>query len=188
MFGVVGTRITQGRHLAKRFFASLSSDRPSTADDQWIRANLTSGEEELWGRMDPADQRHSVQVARDVERALPGADRAVIAAAALHDVGKLVCGYGTFARVFATLFWGAIPAPFRSRFAFGWADRQGPGRMGVFRRLGEYRIHPELGRDLLVAAGSDPFTANWAAEHHTPTDRWTVDPQLGHVLKECDDD
>lgn len=188
MLGVVRTRIHQSRHLAKRFFASLSDQRPSTSDDQWVRSLLLPEEEELWARMSPPDQRHSVQVARDVSTSLPAADRAVLAAAVLHDVGKLVCGYGTFGRVFATLFWGAVPAQLRSRFAFGWASGDGLGRFGVLRRLGEYRIHPELGRDLLKAAGSEEFTAAWAAEHHAPVDKWSVDRDVGHVLKECDDD
>ncbi len=64
----------------------------------------------------------------------------------------------------------------------------GLGRLEVFKKLGQYRIHPELGRDLLGAAGSDDFTAAWAGEHHAPVEKWTVDPALGHVLKECDDD
>jgi hypothetical protein len=188
MLGVIETRARQARHLAKRFFASLSDERPSVAEDQWVRSWLLPEEEQLWAQMTPADQRHAVQVAQEVANSLPHAERPVLAAAVLHDVGKLVSGYRTYARVFATLFWGAIPGPYRSRFAFGWSSGDGLGRFGVFRRLGEYRIHPELGRDLLKAAGSDDFTAAWAAQHHAPIDKWTVDPSLGHLLKECDDD
>ncbi|NNE96952.1 MAG: hypothetical protein HKN24_13080 [Acidimicrobiales bacterium] len=153
-----------------------------------MRDVLLPGEQRLWDQLSAPDQRHGVQVARDVVEALPAASRPVLAAAVLHDVGKLVCGYGTFGRVGATLFWGAVPGAFRGRLAFGWARREGLGRFGAVRRLGEYRIHPELGRDLLAAAGSDDFTARWAGEHHTPIDRWTVDRELGLVLKECDDD
>ena len=40
MFGVVGTRVRQAHHLSKRFFASLSDQRPSVADDQWVRSLL----------------------------------------------------------------------------------------------------------------------------------------------------
>lgn len=188
MLGVLGTRARQARHLAKRFFASLSDDRPSVADDQWVRSVLLPEEEQFWARMSPADQRHSVQVAKDVANSLPDAARPVLAAAVLHDVGKLVCGYGTYARVFATLFWGVIPAPFRGRLAFGWSSGHGVGRFEVFQRLGQYRIHPELGQELLRTAGSDDFTATWAGQHHSPIEKWSVDPALGHVLKECDDD
>ncbi len=188
MLVVLRTRIVQARHLARRFFASLSDDRPTVEDDQWVRSHLLPEEEELWAQLSPADQRHSLQVARDVERRLPEVDRPVVAAAVLHDVGKLVCGYRTYARVFATMFWGVVPGPFRSRFAFGWASGRGLGKLEVFQKLGQYRIHPELGRDLLGAAGSADFTAAWAAEHHAPIENWTVDPALGLVLKECDDD
>ncbi len=188
MSNVVVIRAVQAKHLAKRFFASLSDDRPIPSDDQWVRSHLLPGEEDLWGQLSAPDQRHGLQVARDVDAVLPEADRPVMAAAVLHDVGKLVCGYGTYARVVATVFWGAIPAPLRPKFAFGWSDGKGPGRFAPARKLGQYRIHPELGRDLLREAGSDTFTADWAAQHHAPKEKWTVDPDLGRVLKECDDD
>ncbi|MFW2381531.1 MAG: hypothetical protein ACN4GZ_07215 [Acidimicrobiales bacterium] len=188
MFGVVGTRTRQAKHLARRFFASLSSERPSASEDRWVRDLLLPGEEKLWSQMSPADQRHAVQVAQDVDRSLPDAPRPVLAAATLHDVGKLVCGFGTFARVVATVFWGVVPARFRAQFAFLWSAGGGLGRFEIFRRLGQYRVHPELGRDLLTEAGSDDFTSAWAAEHHAPIENWSVDPALGHVLKECDDD
>ncbi len=138
--------------------------------------------------MSPADQRHSVGVARAVDAALPDADRPVIAAAILHDVGKVVCGYGTFARSAATVFWGVFPEQRRSALSHRWARGEGLGRVGLFQGLGQYRTHPELGRQLLHEAGADVFTATWAAEHHIPYCRWTVSPELGAVLKECDDD
>jgi hypothetical protein len=188
VIGVDKTRAIQARHLARRFFASLSDERPSPADDRWVRSFLSDGEQELWGRVSAPDQRHGLQVARDVAAALPAAQRPVMAAAALHDVGKLVCGFGTYSRVTATVFWGLTPAPLRPRFAFKWNEGSGVGRFSLARRLAQYRIHPELGRDLLIDAGSDPLTAAWAAEHHAPVEKWSVDPALGRVLKECDDD
>src|SRR4051812_747998 len=54
----------------------------------------------MWG----ADRRHAAGVARRVEAALgEAADRPVIAAALLHDVGKIASGLGTYGRVVATL-------------------------------------------------------------------------------------
>ncbi len=138
--------------------------------------------------MSAADQRHSLQVARKVLKERPDATRPVVAAAILHDVGKLLSGYGTFGRVAATVFWVLVPGSKKGRLAHRWAGGDGMGRRRLARRLGEYRVHPELGRDLLVQAGSDRFTSNWAAEHHTPSDRWTVGVEWGSVLKECDDD
>ena len=188
MLGVVRTRTSQLLHLVKRFFGSLSSDPPAPDDDRWIRTHLLPGESALWEQMSAPDQRHSLQVARTVTQERPDAPQPVVAAAILHDVGKLVCGYGTYGRVAATVFWVLVPGSIKGRMAHRWAGGHGMGRRRLARSLGEYRLHPELGRDLLVQAGSDPFTSNWAAEHHSPSDRWTDGVEWGAVLKECDDD
>ena len=47
---------------------------------------------------------------------------------------------------------------------------------------------PSVGADLLLRAGSDPFTVAWAGEHHRPTEQWTVDVAVGQALKVADDD
>ena len=120
--------------------------------------------------MPRSDRKHAAGVAREVDRRLGGADRAVVAAAALHDVGKIESGFGTFARVGATVAGKAIDR-----------DRAG-GRLGAYLR------HDRIGADLLEAAGSDPLTVAWAREHHLPPERWTVPVDVGHALAAADDD
>jgi hypothetical protein len=121
--------------------------------------------------MSGADRRHAAGVARRVVADLgPGATRAVVAAALLHDSGKAVSGLGTFARVGATLV-GVV------------AGRDRPGG-----RVGQYLRHPQLGAELLAEAGSDPLTAAWAAEHHMPSSRWTIPGQVATALAGADDD
>jgi len=91
-------------HLAKRFVRSLRPGGPSDAEETWVRGLLLDGEYRLWRRMSGADRRHAVGVARRVERALGiEATRAVLAAALLHDVGKIESGLSTYGRVIATL-------------------------------------------------------------------------------------
>ncbi len=172
-------------HLARRFFGSVRPGPPAAADEAWARRHLGPGELALWERMSNPDRRHAVGVARDVVAELGDevADRAVVAAALLHDVGKVVSGYRTPARVVATLVWAAVPADRRSSTALGWAGRGRP-----WRRMGEYRRHPELGEALLIDAGADPVTSSWAGDHHRSADRWRVAPAIGAVLKACDDD
>ena len=124
---------------------------------------LLPGEHDLWRRMSGADRRHAVGVARRVERALGHeATRPVLAAALLHDVGKIESGLGTYGRVVATLS-ARSPAP-------TWPPRGG-GSEGFARRVGLYLQHDRLGGDLLELAGSDPLTVAWAREHHRPDDR-----------------
>jgi hypothetical protein len=156
----------QLNHLARRFFGSLSPANPPLSDEAWAEASLLAGEVSLWRRMSGPDRRHAVGVARRVVGALGDAraTRPVIAAALLHDVGKIESGLGTFARVPATVL---------------------PVQTG---RIGRYRRHDQLGAALLLAAGSDPLTIAWAREHHMPAAKWTLAPHLANALKAADDD
>lgn len=148
----------------------------------WAEAHLLSSELALWRRMKPADRRHAVAVARRTERALGAeATRPVLAAALLHDVGKLDAGLGVYGRVVATLSGAAIG---RDPDVI----RQWTRTRGITRRVGLYLSHPRLGGDLLALAGSDPLTEAWAREHHLPPDRWTVPEHVGLALRDADDD
>lgn len=170
-------------HLAARFAGALSPAGPPPADEAWARAALLPGEAALWARMSGPDRRHAVGVARDAEVRLGGRQpREVVAAALLHDVGKVESGTGTWARVAITL--AAIAAGRERLAAWGAAGRPGSTR----HRVGAYLAHDRLGADLLRAAGSHPLTSAWAGEHHLPEARWHVDPAVGAALKAADGD
>ncbi|MCU1376362.1 MAG: hypothetical protein JWO68_3648 [Actinomycetia bacterium] len=158
-------------HLVRRFFGSLRPGGPAAVDEAWARSHLLAGEQELWARMSGADRRHAAGVARRVVADLGAtASRPVVAAALLHDSGKVASGLGTFARVGATLVGAAV-------------GRDRPGG-----RVGRYLRHPQLGAALLAEAGSDPLTVAWAAEHHLPPVGWTLPPELARALSAADDD
>ncbi|MDQ3679328.1 MAG: HD domain-containing protein [Actinomycetota bacterium] len=132
---------------------------------------LSEEELSLWRRMSAADRRHAVGVARRAGESLGDqeAGRPVLAAALLHDVGKVVPRLGTFGRVAATLV------------GMCGARRASP-------RIEQYLAHDRLGGDLLEQAGSHPLTVAWAREHHHPPERWSVPPATGRALKAADDD
>lgn len=131
---------------------------------------LSPAEQGLWRRMSGADCRHAVGVARRVQGRLgPGAEPAALAAALLHDVGKVESGLGVPGRVVATLAGIA-------------------GRRRLTPRITAYLDHSCIGAQLLADAGSDPLVVAWAAQHHLPPGRWTVPLELAHVLKDADDD
>lgn len=117
-------------HLARRFAGSLARAEPAAADVAWAQHHLTPREAALWGRMSVQDRRHSLLVARRFVERRPDATAAEVAAALLHDVGKIDAGLGTFARVVATVV--------------------GP-RTDRFRR---YHDHEAIGVELLREAGS----------------------------------
>jgi hypothetical protein len=137
--------------------------------------------------MSGPDQRHALGVARETSRLLGSAEvhRSVIAAALLHDVGKVESGVGTFARAGITSV--AIVVG-RSRVQRWADDRTEPRRLRYRTRVGAYLSHDRIGAALLERAGSEPFTSTWAREHHQPPVSWTIDPVLAHVLKAADDD
>jgi hypothetical protein len=167
-------------HLAKRFFGSLWPAGPSRQDEEWVQTILSDGELRLWQRMSKVDRRHAVGVARDVERELGDeATGPVLAAALLHDVGKVSSGLGTYGRVVATL---AGAAAGRS-MAEAWTEGK-----GFTRRVGLYVRHGAIGADMLAMAGSDPLTVTWAKEHHLPEEEWTLPPAIARALKAADGD
>lgn len=167
-------RLAHLRHLAGRFVGSLSPRPPKGVDERWARRHLLPGEDDIWVRLSNPDRRHAIAVARDVVGRLgPDATRPVIAAALLHDSGKLASGYGTFARVGATVVAGAV------------------GRERAMRgdgRLARYLRHDAIGADTLAAVGADDLTVAWTREHHLPPERWTVARPLADALKAADDD
>ncbi len=126
--------MTSVTHLARRFVTSLSRRLPPAADAEWALGVLLPAEAALWTHMTVQDRRHSILVARRFVEFAPDAERAEVAAALLHDVGKLASGLGTFRRVLATIV--------------------GP-RTAVFRT---YHDHERLGAEMLAAAGSRAVT------------------------------
>jgi hypothetical protein len=121
-------------HLARRFRGALSRKPPTAADDAWVDEHLEAGELALWASMTVADRRHSIDVARRLQATRPEASRDELAAALLHDVGKLASDLGTFGRVAATIV--------------------GPRTA----RLRTYHDHEAIGAAMAAEAGSSELT------------------------------
>jgi hypothetical protein len=166
-------------HLSKRFFGSIVPVGPRPTDVGWAEQYLQPGEAAIWRVMPRADRRHSIAVARRVEESLGvAATRPVLAAAMLHDVGKMSSGFGTAGRVGATVIVSIVGRP----TAASWS-----GRGGMRGRVGRYARHPELGAAMLREAGSDPLTATWAREHHLPDSECTLPAEIARALREADE-
>ena len=131
------------RHLSRRFFTSLSKRPPSTDDVAWVNEKLLANEFELWNRLKPHDQRHSIEVARRFAALHPTSTRDEVAAALLHDIGKVHSELGVMGRVVAT-----IVGPKGTKFR-------------------EYHNHEVIGLNLCRVAGSSTETLrllDWSAE------------------------
>jgi hypothetical protein len=149
-------------HLAGRFFGALRPGGVSSDDRRWVEGVLTPAEFGLWERQPGHDQRHTVEVARRVERALEGCPHAGetrwLACALLHDIGKMAAALGISGRVMATLLAQAAGGP----AGFGdWEERR-----GLRRRIALYLRHGEIGGDMIRMAGGRDEVAMWATVHH----------------------
>ncbi|MDQ1386441.1 MAG: hypothetical protein QOG65_3820 [Actinomycetota bacterium] len=145
--------MTRAGHLVGRFVGSLRPRRLDDADLDLVRSVLGPGERACWERLGRADRAESVATARALG---PDADRAWVAAALLHDVGKAETSFGPIRRAAAT----AIALVAGSRRVRSWPN-------GV----GRYVNHDELGSARLREAGARPEAVAWAAAHHR-RDRW----------------
>jgi hypothetical protein len=178
-------------HLVRRFLGSLWPGGPSAAGEAWVAEQLRPGERALWELLPGPDRRHGLAVARRTLQLLSAADRrvpldpedrrALVAAALLHDVGKVLADLGALGRAGVTA-WAVLVG--REELI---RERPAAGR-GWRARADRYLRHDQLGAGLLAAAGSAPWTVAWAREHHLPPDRWTLPRDLAQALKSADDD
>jgi len=90
-------------HLVRRFRGSLARTSPSASDIEWVIENLLNAEFTFWSRMKSYDQRHSIEVARRFTALYPAFTRDQVAAALLHDIGKVESELGVAGRVIATV-------------------------------------------------------------------------------------
>lgn len=120
---------------------------------------LTPAQMALFEAMPRPDQRHGLDVARDLRRAGFGEDRDLMTAALLHDAGK-----GPSVRLWHRVAWslGQRYGPRVVRVAAGV-----PGAAPAFDRL---ERHAELSADLARGAGASERTVLLIAEQGDPHD------------------
>jgi hypothetical protein len=158
--------MTRALHLGRRFVRALWPGRPSERDVAWVAGILEPAELGLWRSLPNHDRRYTIRVARLVEARLAGTEYAGeprwLAAALLHDVGKLDAGLGVAGRSVATVM-GAVAGPVRMD---RWARTS-----GFRRRAAWYLHHDDRGADRIRTAGGREEAARWASAHHHRS-RW----------------
>jgi hypothetical protein len=171
-------------HLVRRFLGALRPGPPSPAATARVEAVLTPPELELWRHLPNHDRRYSVRVAELVERDLASTEYAGdpqwIAAALLHDTGKLDSNLGVPGRSVATI----VAALAGRRRVSAWR-----GTGGFRGRVADYTRHDELGAARIRAAGGREVAAEWAFAHHHE-DRWaatSIPRPVADVLRAADD-
>lgn len=132
-------------HLIRRFFAVSAAQALGNAELAQVEDWLSSAEFDLFLSQPPADQRHGYEAGMHVQA--HGGERPVIAAGALHDIGKRHAGLGPIGRTVATLM-----------ILLGLSSRWG--------RAAAYRDHGPVAAVELDRAGSDPVVVAFARHHH----------------------
>ncbi len=149
------------RELIARAVRARRGDGGDPADRAWARSILTPAEFDLWSSLSAYDQRHTLQVARRVERRLAATtyagDPLWPAAALLHDIGKREADLSLPERAVATLA-SRVVAVDRAR-------RWTRSTVRMKRRLGLYLVHGEVGARLIRLAGGREPIAVWTEVH-----------------------
>lgn len=137
---------------------TLLAAAPSLADpdDAWARQRLAPAEYALFERLPPEERTHGVAVAKCLAKARPD-DRDLLAAALLHDVGKLGTPRGAVVRALTHVLppSGAAPEP----------------RLDGLAGARQARVHhAAYGAELLRRAGSSARVVALVARHHAVAD------------------
>ena len=134
---------------------------PLAAEQTWVKSLLTREEFDLWSRLSPYDQSHSIRVAQGVHRRLAATqyagDSRWLSVAIMHDIGKLESNLALHERMLATLAGRIV----KLSTAMRWAS----SARGLTRRVGRYLIHGALGSEMIRSAGGREETALWSSVH-----------------------
>lgn len=149
---VSGARVT---HRVTQFFATLLAPFLPVAMP-YAAAHLTPTLLALFRRMSRAEQRHGIALCRRLE-AQGWRDPDLLAAALLHDAGKIQAPPRLWERVFVVLAEHFLPER-----AAAW--RSGAARWQ--RPFAARRYHAEWGANLAAEAGASPRAVALIRRHH----------------------
>jgi hypothetical protein len=159
----------------------VAARRPvcSLADHSWARSVLLPHEYELWTKLSEYEKCHAVSTARELERRLARTpeswDPTWLAAALLHDVGKMDANLSMTERGFASLLGMYVKTSTARRWL---------ATSGMVRRIGLFLFHGESGARLVREVGGREVIAVWCETHHGnefPPD-FAIPPQIVAAL------
>lgn len=162
----------------------------SPEDLALARQLLTPAQLALFYRMQPAEQAHSLRVARDLlEQGEEHPD--LFVAALLHDVGKSRFPLSLWERVLIVLVKAVCPGCARrwGLQAAALSSPEEPQHFGWRRPFVVAAAHPEWGAQLAAETGATPLGVALIRRHQEalPEDRGTLEDRLLRKLQAVDD-
>jgi hypothetical protein len=151
-------------HLIRRFFAVAAARDLDDDELAQVESWLSPAELSLFLAQPAADQRHGYEAGLHAQE--HRADRPVVAAAALHDIGKRHSALGPIGRSLATVM-----------IIIGGASR--------WERAAAYRDHGPIGAEELERAGADSLVVEFARYHHEARPA-RIDSQTWDLLEAAD--
>ena len=147
--------------LAKRLIGTFHRADLEAAELEWVQSLLTQEEFDLWLKLSPHDQSHSVWVARGVRRRLAATqyagDSLWLSVAIMHDIGKLDSNLAMHERMLAAVAGRTVKLSTATR----WASLA----RGLTRRVGRFLIHGALGSEMILSVGGREEIALWSSVH-----------------------
>lgn len=160
-----------------QFFRSFSA-RARLQDLARTWPFLTETQRALFLRLPPADQLHSLRV---LDRLVESGERDpdLLAAALLHDVGKVQRPLRLWERVFIVLAQAIAPS-----WAASSADEDGPAWRSA---LAVSQLHAQWGAEMLTGTGASRQLTELVRRHQDqPTEAATDTDRLLHRLQQAD--
>ncbi|KAF0109340.1 MAG: hypothetical protein FD146_384 [Anaerolineaceae bacterium] len=168
------SRFSRLAYRSRQFRRALLTTRRPVTDDL-LRPRLSPAQIFLFRRMQPSEQAHAFQVYERLTAA-GQTDPHLLAAALLHDAGKVLAPLSPLDRALVVLARHFLPEA---------ARRWGSGDpCGLRRPFVTAAQHPAWGADLAAAAGASPRACGLIRRHQ---DVPAADDALLAALQEVDD-
>lgn len=148
------------RYRARQFWLALTA-APGSEDLDLARQMLSPAQMELFLKLQPNEQAHSLQIFRRLSDQQP-MERDLLVAALLHDVGKTAYPLRPWERAWIVIAKALLPA---RAAEWGKAEPRGWKRPFVVAEQ-----HPAWGAEMASRAGASPTVVNLIRRHQEQID------------------
>lgn len=158
-------------YRVKQFYWSITS-KVTIRDIEFIKEYLSSDEQKLFFKLSINEQKHSINVAREVKKECDKVNReskVMVKAALLHDIGKIYKKLNVIDKSIIVILDNITDSRIR--------------KMKRIKKIDIYYNHAEKGYELLKSLNYDDKTLYLIRNHHSENDYNDADLE---ILRKCD--